>query len=894
MVASSVLNDIVLDSETEAELQQEEKLEDGIFNYREIEESKSLKNPMFRYLYRTLLQDTFYIKFRQFLGLQKEKLAIAKRKIEESLDEKNKERRKLEDELPIESLQDIEKSKNPKAIELKTIREEIKGFNEKLVKIEQELKENHQYNIKNRNIKDASVISDWQNSIEYSIIKLLSFKDFIIPNLIDNEGKVFDFNFKVKFSSFYNEVKEKFKWINNDYKENSKDYSFISYLAKNRYLKDSVIDTTLKKIIPVNLNYVDDDITVQTSFEIFKWFTNSDFKSLTDTYEKIIMILYRESIFLEYNTNPNQPEFDNAFFKYTYRKDREKGFQYPPLDEELMEHPNFQEFLWKYKEQIILIKNHGDTEYAFLIKKIDTETLWLFKKMQTVLLNLLHFSNQREISKKGSIAEQAGRLSIEKKEQINIIQRISSTIYITNAIDFESAKEEIKRGIENEKQLGENLNLPEGQSVEEYFDAVANSNNSADVNKEIIRFYNVILKTLVEKGVSDIHIHPMAQESKGHIQYKLHGRMHDFKTNLSGKLINQLIGVIENECGIEIKDDKPEDDGVIQNFVVSNNNIVNFRVAIQGMPSKRNDDMSIKKHAVLRVLKNDSIPSLRDLKMRDDVIEEMNNTINSVEHGIYLVTWPTGSGKSTLLYSVLDYYKKKNPEKMIYSVENPIEKVLESISQIEIDPKRNMSFQTVLKMLLRMDPDVIFVGEIRDPETATLAADASETGHFVLATLHVNSALEVVERLQALKVLPDKIRKTLVGACAQRLVANLCPHCKETIGFDVFVEEMKKVHWISMDTRSAETVYKKGAGCPHCNGTGIVWRLPIIEMINFKRIGYFEDTEWLKRKLAENAFVSMFDRAFSYMIEEDSNIDYEAVIALYDANTDISAYQEEN
>ena len=893
MVKNTILNDIILDENETAELK-EEKLEEWIFNYNDINESKTLQNPMYRYLYRTLLQDIFFTKFRQFLGLQKEKLSIAKRKIDENLTKKHDERRRIEEELTLDILEDIDKTNHPKWVELRKIREEINELNEKIKKIDIELKDNHNYNIKNRNIKDASVITEGKNSIENSIIRLLSFKDFIVPNVLNKEGKVFDFNFKENFHLHYNSVMEKITEITKNYKANQKDYSFISYLAKNRLLKDSVIDTTLKKIIPKNLNFEDNNIKTQTTFEIFKWINNNDFKTLTENYEKTINDLYLEELFLKNNPNSNIQGYQTALFKYIYKRERIKWFNYPTNEVEDMNSPEFKEFKQKYLSEIILIKKHSRTEYAILIKKIDSNVIHLFQKIQKVILNRIHILNQKELAKQNTLAEQStARLSIEKQERINIYQNMNSTIYITNAIDFENAKEDIKKWIENERQLGENLNLPDWQSVEEYFNAVANSNSSADVNKEIIRFYNVILKTLVEKGVSDIHIHPMIQESKGHIQYKLHGSMYDFQTNLSWKLINQLIWVIENECWIEIKDDKPEDDGVIQNFVVNNKLIVNFRVAIQGMPSKRNEDMSIKKHCVLRVLKNDSIPTLSDLKMRDDVIEELNNTINSVEHGIYLVTWPTGSGKSTLLYSVLDDYKKKNPQKMIYSVENPVEKVLSSISQIEIDPKRNMSFQTVLKMLLRMDPDVIFVWEIRDPETATLAADASETWHFVLATLHVNSALEVVERLQALKVLPDKIRKTLVGACAQRLVGDLCPYCKETVWFDVFVDDMKRVHGITIDNGITETVYKKWPGCSHCRQTWVVGRIPIIEMINFKRIWYFEDTEWLKKKLAENSFISMFDRAFSYMIEEDSSIDYEAVIALYDANTDISAYQEE-
>lgn len=861
-----------------------QEVEDNILNISEIQNSAFFWNLLYRYIFRNLFKEIFYNRMRTFLGLQKNKLVIEKRKTEDDLlGLKNK-------------IEELEFSPDEKAkteiLEIKKKNSEVNKADDSLMEL---LKENNRNMEKNRNIYSLPLSAEGTSSVEYQILKFLSFKNFVITGLYDkNANKYVDYDFKVNFKSLYNEVKKKLKDVNTEYRKNEADYSFISFVQKNKLLKDTAIDTFLKELQKKSqLNYIDldHDISINTAFETFKGLSNVGFSTLRKTYSELIMNLYKSILFDSNNQDKiNLASYEAVKIKYLFEGIEEKWFIYPPRINDLIETDECKDFINKINSNLILINQKGDSEYDFMIRGVNTEIINDYKELQKIIIYKTKWLNQRQIATKARLASDMYQQGSEKP---TIINNVNVTLYISNNIDFIDIQEEIKKLIQNEDIMTQNLKIPEGMTLDEYFDYVSKSaDEKGNANENIRTFYNLILKTLVEMWVSDIHIHPMAQEDKGHIQYKLHGRMNDFKINLPWRLIDQFIGVIEQESGMEIKDDKVQDDGVIQDFPVNNNLVVNFRVAVQGMPSKRTGNGTMKKHAVLRVLKNDRLPTLEDLKMREDVVEELNTTINSVEHGIYLVTWPTGSGKSTLLYSVLDGYKKKNPEKMIYSVENPIEKVLNSISQIEIDPKRNMNFQVVLKMLLRMDPDVIFVWEIRDPETATLAADASETGHFVLATLHVNSALEVVERLQALEVLPDKIRKTLVGACAQRLVYHLCPDCKEAVSPDIFIEEMRKTHGVNIPKVDAEVIYKRWGGCSKCKKTGIVWRIPILEMINFKRIGYYEGTEWLKKRLAESNFVSMFDRAYWYMIEEDSNLDYEQVIALYDANTDVSWYLE--
>jgi len=194
-------------------------------------------------------------------------------------------------------------------------------------------------------------------------------------------------------------------------------------------------------------------------------------------------------------------------------------------------------------------------------------------------------------------------------------------------------------------------------------------------------------------------------------------------------------------------------------------------------------------------------------------------------HGIALVVGPTGSGKSTTLYSTLRYLS--TPEINVTSIEDPIEMVHEEFNQIAVQPAVNITFATILRTILRQDPDIIMVGEMRDLETAQSAVQAALTGHLVLSTLHTNDAPTAITRLLDLGVPAFLIRATLTGVIAQRLVRKICPHCKESFEMDC-----DKLALMGLNLKRAGTVrLYRGGGCVHCRGTGYRGRSAVFEVL---------------------------------------------------------------
>lgn len=206
---------------------------------------------------------------------------------------------------------------------------------------------------------------------------------------------------------------------------------------------------------------------------------------------------------------------------------------------------------------------------------------------------------------------------------------------------------------------------------------------------------------------------------------------------------------------------------------------------------------------------------------RDRIV--YNSFIKS-PHGIVLVTGPTGSGKSTTLYSTLE--KIATPETNIVTVEDPVEMVYEAFNQISVQPLIDVTFSTILRNILRQDPDVIMIGEIRDFDTASHAVQAAMTGHLVFSTLHTNDAVSSIVRLRDLGLEPFLISSTLLGALAQRLVRTICPHCMES--FEIEGGELIK---LGFPVAEKETyTLKRGKGCRKCRGTGFKGRCGIFEI----------------------------------------------------------------
>ncbi len=215
------------------------------------------------------------------------------------------------------------------------------------------------------------------------------------------------------------------------------------------------------------------------------------------------------------------------------------------------------------------------------------------------------------------------------------------------------------------------------------------------------------------------------------------------------------------------------------------------------------------------------------------------NSFMSAAHGIVLVTGPTGSGKSTTLYSTLKQIA--TPEKNIITVEDPVEMVHEEFNQIAVQSQIDVTFSTILRNILRQDPDIIMIGEIRDLETATHAVQAALTGHLVFSTLHTNDAVSTIVRLQDLGLEPFLISSTLLGALAQRLVRRICPHCTEP-----YLADAAALVRLGFPVSGRDPVeLKRGKGCLHCRNTGYLGRLGIFEV--------FPMSEQLKKLIAGRA-----------------------------------------
>jgi len=228
---------------------------------------------------------------------------------------------------------------------------------------------------------------------------------------------------------------------------------------------------------------------------------------------------------------------------------------------------------------------------------------------------------------------------------------------------------------------------------------------------------------------------------------------------------------------------------------------------------------------VMRILDASAVNhDLSQLGFEPELLEEFK-TILSQPHGIVVVTGPTGSGKSTTLYSALNYLK--DPTKNITTVEDPVEYRLAGINQIQVKPEIDLNFATCLRAILRQDPDIVLIGEIRDKETVEIAIKASLTGHLVLSTFHTNDAPSAISRFIYMGIEPYLLASTLNLVVAQRLIRKICDHCKKPVTLSA--EVLKR---LEIDPKQAKNpVFYHGKGCKTCGGTGYLGRLPVFEFL---------------------------------------------------------------
>ena len=352
----------------------------------------------------------------------------------------------------------------------------------------------------------------------------------------------------------------------------------------------------------------------------------------------------------------------------------------------------------------------------------------------------------------------------------------------------------------------------EEAGIEEDINLVEFLKSSSDIlNSEesapIIKFVNSLFYQATKKRASDIHIE--THEKKGEVRFRIDGVLTKH-VDLDKKVINLIISRIKVISNLDISEKRIPQDGRTQIKIAGKT--LDIRVSI--LPTYYGE------RVVMRILMQSSdIPSLEELGFEEEITQKFRELLK-YSHGIILVTGPTGSGKSTTLHSFLQ--EVADPNKNIITIEDPVEYNADNINQIQVNTKVGLTFASGLRSILRQDPDVIMIGEIRDNETAQIAIQSALTGHLVLSTLHTNNSTSAVTRLADMKVDNFLISSSVLAVLAQRLVRKLCPHCKEE---DFIAEEYAK----EFDLPQNAKIYKS-TGCSKCNFTGYIGRQAVGEL----------------------------------------------------------------
>lgn len=325
----------------------------------------------------------------------------------------------------------------------------------------------------------------------------------------------------------------------------------------------------------------------------------------------------------------------------------------------------------------------------------------------------------------------------------------------------------------------------------------------------IIRLINAMLSEAVKEGASDVHIEPF--EKRLLIRFRIDGVLHNV-LEPQRQLAALLVSRIKVMAKLDIAEKRIPQDGRIPLRIGGRA----IDVRISTLPTQYGE------RVVMRLLDKQSVKlDLRYCGMSPACLAGVNRLV-ALPHGLVLVTGPTGSGKSTTLYAALNAIDRT--DRNIMTVEDPVEYELDGIAQTQVNSKVDMSFARGLRALLRQDPDVVLVGEIRDSETAQVAIQASMTGHLVLSTLHTNTAVGALTRLQDMGIEPFLLASSLLGVLAQRLVRTLCPHCRQP-------EPSTPQERALLQQQDPQLMLYRAVGCAHCKHTGYRGRTGIHELI---------------------------------------------------------------
>ncbi len=334
---------------------------------------------------------------------------------------------------------------------------------------------------------------------------------------------------------------------------------------------------------------------------------------------------------------------------------------------------------------------------------------------------------------------------------------------------------------------------------------------SEDVNSSpIVLLVKQMIEQAVRQRASDIHIEPM--ESQVRIRYRIDGALYERMT-YNPSLLPAITSRIKIIGGMDISEKRKPQDGRITQVVDG----LEFDIRVSILPTVYGEK------TVMRLTSKTGLTRAKSqLGFRPDELKQFDHILAN-PHGIILVTGPTGSGKSTTLYTALSELNKEDVN--IITVEDPVEANIDGINQVHVNVKAELTFAAALRSILRQDPDIIMIGEIRDGETASIAVQASITGHLVVSTLHTNSTSGSIGRLIDMGIEPYLLADAVVGIIAQRLVRRLCPKCKKKV---IANDEQKEL--LCADANDVVEIYEP-CGCNECDNTGFKGRIGVYEIM---------------------------------------------------------------
>ncbi|MCH8976628.1 MAG: Flp pilus assembly complex ATPase component TadA [Proteobacteria bacterium] len=428
------------------------------------------------------------------------------------------------------------------------------------------------------------------------------------------------------------------------------------------------------------------------------------------------------------------------------------------------------------------------------------------------------------------------KIATQIGQDIGIIPLLAGEAEIEKAIDQFYGFELSVDGILNEIETGE-------------IDYQSLDTASDEYSQPVVRLVNALLSDAVKRGASDIHFEP--EEGFLRFRYRIDGVLKQIRS-LHKSYWSAIAVRVKVMAGMDIAEVRAPQDGRIS--LTFSGRQVDFRVST--LPTIHGENI------VLRVLdRAKGIVSLEQLGIRDDAMESLRLMVARPE-GIILVTGPTGSGKTTTLYSILNYLNTESVN--IMTLEDPVEYPTNLIRQTSISETARLDFASGIRSLMRQDPDIILVGEIRDEDTASMALRAAMTGHQVYSTLHTNSAIGVIPRLLDIGVKAEILAGNLIGVIAQRLARKLCEKCRESYSIPIGGVERTLLGLKAMDRR--QSIYR-AKGCKVCDGAGYKGRMALVEILTFDS----DMDEVLARKGSQSELLRLaLSKGFKRLIEVGS------------------------